>query len=152
MFYTALDLTSNEDFLVDVNYIRRGLARNEDEFYDLTESELSVIWHAPFYATNKDVLKAGDLAGYLYVDRTIDPLDAVTFEQAALTDMTTYKPANAIIEHIVSQLKDGMVIPVAVGVSGGSRDDFLYDKLDLLLVSILDAGYDIVSVSELVQE
>ena len=152
MFYTALDLTSNEDFLVDVNYIRRGLARNEDEFYDLTESELSVIWHAPFYATNKDVLKAGDLAGYLYVDRTIDPLDAVTFEQAALTDMTTYKPANAIIEHIVSQLKDGMVIPVAVGVSGGSRDDFLYDKLDLLLVSILDAGYDIVSVSELMQE
>ena len=62
------------------------------------------------------------------------------------------KPANAIIEHIVSQLKDGMVIPVAVGVTGGSRDDFLYDKLDLLLVAILDAGYDIVSVSELLQE
>ncbi|MBO5691077.1 MAG: hypothetical protein J6R96_04360, partial [Spirochaetaceae bacterium] len=98
------------------------------------------------------VLEAGDLAGYLYVDRTIDPLDAITFEQAALTDMNTYKPANAIIEHIVSQLKDGMVIPVAVGVSGGSRDDFLYDKLDLLLVAILDAGYDIVSISELLQE
>ena len=86
------------------------------------------------------------------MDRTIDPLDAITFEQAALMDMNTYTPANAIIEHNVSQLKDGMVIPVAVGVSGGSRDDFLYNKLDLLLVAILDAGYDIVSVSELLQE
>ena len=45
-----------------------------------------------------------------------------------------------------------MVIPVAVGVSGGSRKDFLYDKLDLLLVAILDAGYDIVSVTQLLQE
>ncbi len=152
MFYTALDLTSNEDFLVDVNFIRRGLARNEDEFYDLTEKELSVIWHAPFYATNKEVLEAGSLAGYTYIDRSIDPLDTVTFEQAARKDMTTYKPVNMIIEQVVSQLEDGLVIPVAVGVSGGSRDDFLYDKLDLLLVAILDAGYDIVSVSELLQE
>ncbi len=152
MFYTALDLTSNEDFLVDVNFIRRGLARNEDEFYDLTEKELSVLWHAPFYTTNKAVLEAGDLAGYTYVDRSMDPLDTITFEQAAVKDISTYKTATMIIQQIVSQLEDGMVIPVAVGVSGGSRKDFLYDKLDLLLVAILDAGYDIVSVTQLLQE
>ena len=152
MFHTALDLTSNQDFLVDVNFIRRGLARNEDEFFDLTEKELSVIWHAPHYAANQEVLEAGNLAGYTYVDRSLNPLDTVTFEKAAVADITTYRTANMIIEQIVSQLEDGMVIPVAVGVGGGTREDFLYDKLDLLLVAILDAGYDIVSVTQLLQE
>ena len=72
--------------------------------------------------------------------------------KAAVKDISTYKTATMIIQQIVSQLEDGMVIPVAVGVSGGSRKDFLYDKLDLLLVAILDAGYDIVSVTQLLQE
>lgn len=152
MFYTAMDLTTSEDFLVDVNFVRRGLARNEDEFFDLTGKELSVIWHAPYYAANKAVLEAGDLAGYIYVDRSLDPLDTVTFEQAAMGDISTYKTSNMIIEDIVSQLEDEMIIPVAVGVGAGSRENFLYDKLDLLLVAILDAGYDIVSVSELLKE
>lgn len=152
MFYTALDLTSNQDFLVDTNFVRRGLARNEDEFYKLTENELSVIWHAPHYKTNPQILEAGKLAGYTYIDRTIDSLDSVTFDKAALGDISTYKPVNAIIGSIISQLEDGMVIPISVGVAAGSREDYLYDKLDLLLVAILDAGYDIVPVSQLRQE
>lgn len=152
MFYTALDLTSNQDFLVDTNFVRRGLARNEDEFFDLTEKELSVLWHSPYYKTNEQILEAGKLAGYTYVDRTIDTMDTVTLEKAATSDISTYKTANSIIESIVGQLEKDMIIPISVGVGAGSREDYLYDKLDLLLVAILDAGYDIVPVSTLIQE
>ncbi len=152
MFYTAIDLTSSPDFLVDENFVRRGLARNEDEFYDLTERELSVIWHTPHYRTSPEVLEAGRLAGYTYIDRSLETLDGVTFEQAADGNISTYKTASQIIEDIVGQLEAGMVIPVSVGVGGGTRRDYLYDKLDLLLVAILNAGYDIVPVSTLIQE
>ena len=152
MFYTAIDLTANQDFLIDTNYIRRGLARNEDEFYDLTERELSVIWHAPHYQVNPQILEAGELAGYTYVDRSLNPKDDVTFQMAATTDITSYQTAATIIEEITSTLKDGMVIPVSVGVSGGTRQDYLYDKLDLLIAAILDAGYDIVSVGQLLHK
>lgn len=152
MFYTAIDLTSNENFLINENYIRRGLARNEDEFYDLTERELSVIWHAPHYQINPQVLEAGELAGYTYVDRSINPKDNVTFQQAATTDITTYQTAVAMIEEITCRLEDGMIIPVSVGVSGGTRQDYLYDKLDLLIAAILDAGYDIVNVGQLLHK
>ena len=31
------------------NFIRRGLARNEDDFYEATGSELSLVWHMPNY-------------------------------------------------------------------------------------------------------
>ena len=152
MFYTAIDLTSNQDFLIDASYIRRGLARNEDEFYDLTERELSVIWHAPHYQVNPQILEAGELAGYTYVDRSLNPKDTVTFQMAATTDITSYQTAATMIEGITTKLKDGMVIPVSVGVSGGTRQDYLYDKLDLLIAAILDAGYDIVSVGQLLHK
>ena len=60
--------------------------------------------------------------------------------------------AATIIEEITNTLKDGMVIPVSVGVSGGTRQDYLYDKLDLLIAAIPDAGYDIVSVGQLLHK
>ena len=37
MFFSLTDLTQN-DFIIDEDFIRRGLARNEDEFYQ-TQSQ-----------------------------------------------------------------------------------------------------------------
>ena len=80
-------------------------------------------------------------------------LMANEYDESIATSYVKNRPNNnMIIEDIVSQLEDEMIIPVAVGVGAGSRENFLYDKLDLLLVAILDAGYDIVSVSELLKE
>ena len=44
-----------------------------------------------------------------------------------------------------------MSIPVTVGISSGTRENYLYDNLDLLLSAILDAGFDIVPLRYIVE-
>ena len=67
MFFVPVDLTGKEyDF--NEEFIVRGLARVEDEFYSCTGKELALFWHAPFYKSNGTVLNAGKNAGYTYVD------------------------------------------------------------------------------------
>ena len=40
-------------------------------------------------------------------------------------------------------------MPISVGIATGTRGDYLYDKLDVLISAILSEGYEIVTVSEL---
>ena len=44
------------------------------------------------------------------------------------------------------------VIPVSVGIADGSRSDYLYEQLPLLIASITEAGYDIVPVSQVLHD
>ncbi|MBO5137114.1 MAG: polysaccharide deacetylase family protein [Spirochaetaceae bacterium] len=148
MFYTATDLIEKQGFVVDETFIRRGLARNEDEFFSLTGSELSLIWHAPFYKANQLIQNAGRKAGYTYIPHSIAPKDNITLEEAAKSQKY-YLTATEVIEEITATLKDGGVIPISVGISSGNRSDYLYDKLDLLIGAILDAGYNIVTVGSM---
>ena len=60
---------------MDEDFIRRGLARNEDEFYQCTESELSIFWHAPFYKTTEQIIEYGKNAGYTYIDLKTENLE-----------------------------------------------------------------------------
>jgi peptidoglycan/xylan/chitin deacetylase (PgdA/CDA1 family) len=147
MFYTPYSLNTAL-YRVDENFVRRGLARNEDDFYALTGSELSLIWHTPQYFSNSTIQTAGKNAGYAYIDRGLAPLDTVTLEAAA-SKGETYMSASDIINTIVNGLKPGAVIPVSCGVSDGTRSDYLYNKLDILISAILSAGYDIVPVTDL---
>jgi len=41
------------------------------------------------------------------------------------------------------------VIPVSTGISSGSRTDYLYEKLDLLIGTLINEEYEIVDVTEL---
>ena len=42
-----------------------------------------------------------------------------------------------------------MIIPVTVGLSDGTRRDFLYEKLSLLIGDFLDFGYEFKLVRDL---
>lgn len=148
MFYTVTDLYDSNNFVMDEDFVRRGLARNEDEFFATTGHELSLLWHAPFYKTDKQVISAGNLAGYNYVQRMPFPSDTITMEMAAITGKKYYS-SNQIIEYIIKRIKDKDVIPVSTGVSGGTRNEYLYDNLDILIGSILDSGYEIVTAGSL---
>lgn len=148
MFYTATDLLNSEGFIVDEAFIRQGLARNEDEFFATTGYELALLWHAPYYKANQKIIKGGQLAGYTYIGNGFTAADTITLEAFAQNDVT-YLSSAEIIEKIIRQLKDKAVIPVAVGINNGTRSDYLYNKLDLLIGAILDAGYDIVTVGNI---
>ena len=147
MFFTNVDLTSTT-FVADENFIRRGLARNEDEFFAATGKELSLYWHAPHYFTNNGIILAGKKAGYNYIDAELVLSDLSTVEET-LRSGAQYYSAARIIEAVADGLKDGAVLPVAAGVSTGTRPDYLYEWLDVLISAILDKGYKIVPVSEL---
>lgn len=144
MFFTNADLTG-KGFVVDEDFIRRGLARNEDEFYGLTGKELSLFWHAPHYRVTEKMKKAGTDSGYRYVDCGKWSLDTQTFEQA-ISQKENYLTASEIISYYAEYAQDTTIIPVTTGISKGSRSDYLYDKLDLLITALWDAGFEIVPI------
>ena len=149
-FYSTADLTA-KNFVIDSDFIKRGLARNEDEFFAATGKELGLLWHAPYYHSNELMRKAGDDAGYRYADAFVEVNDRLTFEECASLNKK-YLSSGELIDSLVQNLKDGMIIPVSVGKCTGTRKDYLYEKVDLLISAILDAGYEIVPVRVLLNK
>ncbi|MBP5283570.1 MAG: polysaccharide deacetylase family protein, partial [Treponema sp.] len=144
MFYTSADLTS-KGFVVDEEFIRRGLARNEDEFFQTTGKELSLFWHAPLNRKNSVILKGGAQGGYRYIDTSRYSLDTVTLEMAVAKE-GEYLSSSEIISRFVSNAADGDVITISTGISSGRRRDYLYENLDILISALLDNGFEIVQL------
>lgn len=112
MYFTVADL-SKKGYIIDDEFIRRGLARNEDEFFAATGKELSLMWHAPFYKASPKIKKAGEASGYRYVDADSEELS-----------------------------KAGKIISINVASSDSEETDYTYEKLSLLIGNLLDDGYD----------
>jgi peptidoglycan/xylan/chitin deacetylase (PgdA/CDA1 family) len=149
MFFTTVDPTDAR-FRIDRDYIRRGLARAEDDWFAATGTELSLLWHTPYYTINSEILEASASMSYTYVGRDMDTLDWVSKADAASMP-GSYLDAHAIVEKILAQAKPGSIIPLRLGVSTGGRDDYLFRELALLMDALVGAGYDIVPVSTLMQ-
>lgn len=147
MYFSTADLTE-KGYIIDEEFIRRGLARNEDEFYAATGKELSLLWHAPFYKSNKQIKKAGELSGYRYIEAGRLALDTYTLEKAA-DGKKWYLGAKDLVKLYVDAAEPNMIIPVNVGLSAGTRSDFLYEKLSLLIGDFLDEGYEFTLVREM---
>lgn len=146
MFFTNADLTG-KGFVISEDFIRRGLARNEDEFFAATGKELNLLWHAPFYKANQEIKNAGVNCGYRYVEAGRYSLDTITLEEAA-RGKPGYMSASQIIDFYAENVVDGDVIPVSAGISAGSRTDYLYEKLDLLLGTLLNQGFEIAETKQ----
>jgi peptidoglycan/xylan/chitin deacetylase (PgdA/CDA1 family) len=149
MFYTTVDPTDAR-FAADRDYIRRGLAKAEDEWFAATGRELALIWHTPFYTRNDDILAAGASMNYRYVGRDMDSLDWVSSTDA-LRLSASYLDAHTIIERIVGSAKPGSIVPIRLGTPEGGRADYLFLYLPLLVNALEDSGYDIVPVSTLIE-
>ncbi len=150
MFFAPIDLTDVR-YRIDGDFIKRGLARNEDEFYNATERELSLLWHAPYYAVTSAHVEAAAKAGYRYVGRDVDPLDWVSSADARKMP-GLYKPAADLVDAVVAAKKPGSIIPIRLGLpTDGDRDDYLFDKVDVLVDALIQAGYRVVPVSTLME-
>lgn len=142
MFFSNTDLVNNP-FLVDEEFIRRGLARNEDEFFQCTNKEISVFWHAPYHSANPEIIKYGEKAGYTYINSYNDYNDSEKLDK----DIT---PEKLILDYCYTlKLMGGGIVPVTVGFSQGNRLDPLYNYLDLLICALLDCGFELVTVNQL---
>lgn len=150
LFYTTADLTE-KNFVIDADFVKRGLARNEDEFYSATGKELALLWHAPYYHETELIKSAGKSAGYRYIKAFTAYSDRVTLELSERNPAYLYLDAGRLIDAFVSSLQDGMIIPVTTGNVNGTRKDYLYEKTDLLISALLNAGYTLVDVRSITQ-
>jgi peptidoglycan/xylan/chitin deacetylase (PgdA/CDA1 family) len=149
LFSTHFDMTDAR-FILDTEFIKRGMAQNEDEYFAATGKELSLLWHAPYYFVNSDILQASREMNYVYVGRDVDPLDWVIREMS-ITTRNIYFPASTLVERVVEAKKPGSIVPILVGPPDGERDDYFFHKLDILIDALIKRGYDIVPVSVLIE-
>jgi peptidoglycan/xylan/chitin deacetylase (PgdA/CDA1 family) len=137
-------------FAVDGTFVREGLAANEDEYFAATGRELALLWHAPGYLVSSDMIAAGAAMNYTYVGRDLDPKDWVSKADAG-SSPGIYQSAADLVERIVDGKRPGSIVPILVGPGTGAREDYLFQKLDLLVNELARLGYDIVPVSTLIE-
>ncbi len=87
---------------------------------------------------------------YTYVGRDLDSYDWVAATESNQA-RGIYMRAADLVERIVAQKKPGSIIPLQVGAGEGRRDDYLFQKLDILINELVRRGYDIVPVSTLIE-
>ncbi len=152
LFYTYFDFSSGR-FQITPEFIRQGLARNEDLFFEATGRELSLLWHAPYYFTSPSIISASRQMNYAYIGRDVDSMDWVPLrDHSGISRL--YKPAAQIIEDVMEAKKPGSIIAMTVGRPGddrpdGGRNDYLFHRLDVLLNGLIERGFSVVPVSTL---
>jgi|TergutMp193P3_1026864.scaffolds.fasta_scaffold00279_13 peptidoglycan/xylan/chitin deacetylase (PgdA/CDA1 family) len=145
LFYAPIDL-SDSRYRVTGEFITQGLARNEDEFYRATGRELSILWHPPFYRSSGLVNTAAAAAGYITISRNIDPGDWLSRDDALRLNLRQI-PASEMIDQIIAGKRTGAVIPVRLGLLPGGRDEYLFQRIDVLLDALIRSGCEIIPVS-----
>jgi peptidoglycan/xylan/chitin deacetylase (PgdA/CDA1 family)/WD40 repeat protein len=149
MFFVLIDL-SDSRYRIQSDFIARGLARNEDEFFSATGKELSLIWHAPHYFASTEIAEAAFQAGYITVGRDVDPLDWIRREDERHGGVTQYA-ASDMVDRIMEQKRPGSIIPIRLGLLAGGRSDYLYNRIGVLLDALIREGYSMTTVSTLIE-
>ena len=149
LFYVYFNMTDSR-FHVDRAFIKSGLAKNEDDYYAATGRELSLLWHAPYYFVNSEIIHASREMNYTYVGRDVDALDWVGESESSVAS-GIYVSSAQLVERITKLKQPGSIIPILVGTGEGERNDYLFHKLDLTINGLLVRGYSIVPVSTLIE-
>jgi peptidoglycan/xylan/chitin deacetylase (PgdA/CDA1 family) len=144
---------SDSRFQITQDFIRQGLARNEDAYFETSGEELTLLWHAPYYYVSPEIIAATRNMNYTYIGRDVDSLDWVpTRDDNGISRL--YYPSAQLIQRIIDLKKPGSIISMTVGTPAndrrdGGREDYLYKNLDILINYLLELGYDIVPVTTL---
>ena len=149
LFYVNFDMTDAR-YRMDQDFIKRGLARNEDDYFNLTGREISLLWHAPFYFTSSDIISASQKMNYTYIGRDVDPLDW-TRNIGGNLDTGSERSGADMVERIISLKKPGSIIPSRIGEAEEVQSDYLFQYLDLMINGLVSLGYEVVPVSTLME-
>jgi peptidoglycan/xylan/chitin deacetylase (PgdA/CDA1 family) len=149
LFHVHFNMTDSR-FTVDAEFVKAGLARNEDDYFAATGRELSLLWHAPYYIVNSEIISTAAEMNYRYAGRDLDTSDWVSRTESNEAKGIYFGAAD-LVEKLIAEKKPGSIIPVQIGVGEGNRDDYLFQKLDLVVNELARLGYEIVPVSTLVE-
>ncbi len=146
LFYYYFDLTDSR-YGIDSDFIVKGLARNEDEYFRTTGRELSLFWHAPNYFVNSMMIEAAGKMNYTYIGRDIISLDSKSDRDTSYGTGQFYKPASQLLESISADKKPGSIIPITIGKPENGRADYLFQCIEVLINDLIASGYEIVPVT-----
>jgi peptidoglycan/xylan/chitin deacetylase (PgdA/CDA1 family) len=149
MFYAPIDF-SDTRYRITREFIVQGLARNQDEFNRITGRELSVLWHPPFYRSSPVINEAAAAAGYRTVTRSFDPRDWLSRQDALMLNLRQVPPAE-MIDQIIEGKSAGAVVPIRIGLLPGGRDEYLFQRIEVLLDALIRSGYEVVPVSAVIR-
>ena len=149
MFYAPIDF-SDTRYIITRDFITQGLARNEDEFHKATGRELSIIWHTPHYRNSALINSSAAAAGYITINRSIDPGDWMSREESLRLNLSQSHPAE-MIDSIMRQSEAGFIVPVRLGLLSGGRYNYLFQSIDVLLDAMIRRGFEIVPVSSVIR-
>jgi peptidoglycan/xylan/chitin deacetylase (PgdA/CDA1 family) len=154
LFYTWFNL-ADQRYKIDTDFLKQGLARNEDEYREITGRELTLLWRTPYFVINRSVLEAASALHYTLVGTDVDSLDSITRDTG--NDSGLYRRGAVLVEEILARKKPGSIINLTVGKPGEhdaaslGRSDYLFQKLDVLINGLIQKGYTIVPVSRLIE-
>ena len=138
LFHIPLDLTA-PGFIIDTSFVRQGLARQEDDWFAATGKELGLLWHAPGWVEGPALVAGARDANYKTVGTdllyTVGP------------DKTVDVPA--LIEALLKAKKPGSIVPLTLGLKDSTTGESFFNRWDLLLNGLVEAGYRGVTVSQL---
>ena len=144
LFYTYFDM-SDPQYQINRDFLKKGLARNEDDYYIATGKEMSMIWHAPHYYLNNEILDTTGLLNYIYIGKELDVPDGIGIDESPL-----YWNSEALIEDLLDQITPGAIIPITLGPTS-RREDYVYRYLSMLIEGLILKGYDIVPLENFVE-
>jgi peptidoglycan/xylan/chitin deacetylase (PgdA/CDA1 family) len=153
LFFSYFNMTDAR-YRITRDFIKQGLARNEDQYFKLTAGEgrqgkeLALLWHAPYYFVNSEIIAASREMNYTYVGYDVDPLDWVPRDDEG---GGMYLPVPDLVERLMAKKKPGSIIPIRIGIVNGGREDYLFQHLDLLINGLISRGYRVVPVSTLIE-
>ncbi len=150
LFFTTWNF-SDTDYTIDENFIKQGLARNEDLFYQLTAKELSLIWHSPYYIASTMMINAGKKAGYTYISPDIRIPDWISDDNRKELH-SLYKSSPQIIEDLCTMIAPGSIIPISLSKKSGEKEEYFYSYLQLLITVLKELGYSITDIKGLMEE
>ncbi|MDR3341237.1 MAG: polysaccharide deacetylase family protein [Treponema sp.] len=146
MFFLPINISETH---YQGDFIARGLARNKEEFYRATGSELSLLWHPPYYALSPEIISAAAEAGYKTLGRDVDPMDWVSREDTKQIGISQYS-ASEMVDRIMIGKQPGSIIPIRLGLLPGGRNDYLFSRINVLLDALSHSGYSVVPVSRII--
>jgi len=141
LFHIPFDL-STPGYVIDSAFVKQGLARQEDDWFSVTGKELSLLWHAPGWVQGPLLLTGAREANYLTFGHDV----AVKVDGNRSADTTV------LLEQILAAKLPGSIIPLTLGMKDSKTGESFFNRLDLLLNALVESGYNVVPVSQLVDK
>jgi len=149
MFFALINF-ADARYRTGSDFVSRGLARNEDEFFRVTGKELALLWHPPWYMVSGDIAGAAAAAGYVTTGRDLDPQDWVTADDEKMLGLPR-RSSSEMIDRIMEKVRPGSIIPVRLGILPGSRNDYLFSRINVLIDALAGESYTLTTVSTILE-